>query len=243
MRNLIIPIGRQARNAIWPTLARQYRSNPAKASSFRLKVLGIADLSYRPNFAALANAVDKTAGLEGKIIECGVFRGSTLIGMAHRLVLKGRSDFSLIGCDSFEGFPEPTKEDALSDGTLHESALKGVYSDTSYEGLQSRISALGYANNIRLVKGFFNHTLPSLTNEKFRLVHLDCDLYDSYIACLNILYPLLIPGGYMVFDEYDLAVGAYPGAQKAIDQFLADKPEKIQRYGEGTHTRCFIVKQ
>lgn len=185
MRNLIIPLGQRARAAVWPALARQYRSNPAKVSRFRLKVLGIADLSYRPNFAALANAVDHTRDLQGSIIECGVFRGSTLLGMAHRLTLQGRRDINLIGCDSFEGFPD---------------------------------------------------------NQKFRLVHLDCDLYESYMTCLRFLYPRLVRGGYMVFDEYDLAVAAYPGAQKAIDQFLAGKPEKLERFGEGVHTRCYIVK-
>lgn len=242
MRNLIIPLGRRARAAVWPALARQYRSNPAKVSRFRLKVLGIADLSYRPNFAALANAVDHTRDLQGTIIECGVFRGSTLLGMAHRLTLQGRRDINLIGCDSFEGFPNPTKEDALGDGTFHQTAIKGVYSDTSYEGLRSRISALGYAENIRLVKGFFSDTLPMLDNQTFRLVHLDCDLYESYMTCLRFLYPRLVRGGYMVFDEYDLAVAAYPGAQKAIDQFLVGKPEKLERFGEGVHTRCYIVK-
>lgn len=242
LRNLMLPLGRRARAAVWPTLVKQYRSNPSKASSFTLKVLGIADTSYRPNFVALANAVDKVSNLDGHIIECGVFRGSTLLGMAHRLALQGRREVKLIGCDSFQGFPAPTKEDALTDGTFHERALEGVYSDTSYEALSSRIAALGYAQNIKLLKGFFNDTLPQLGHVSFSLVHLDCDLYQSYVTCLNFLYPRLLRGGYMVFDEYDLAAPAYPGAQKAIDQFLADKPEKLQQLGDGTHARCFIVK-
>lgn len=243
LRSLIMPMARRAREAVWPTLAKQYRTNPSKISGFRLKVLGIADLSYRPNFAALANAVDQTLQLAGYVIECGVFRGSTLLGMAHRLALHGRRDVNLIGCDSFQGFPVPTREDALADGTFHERALKGVYSDTNYEVLYSRISALGYAQNVKLIKGFFNDTLPSLADLRFRLVHLDCDLYESYVSCLNLLYPRLVPGGYMVFDEYDLAAAAYPGAKKAIDQFLADKPEEVERFGVGTHARCYIVKR
>jgi len=242
-RSLIIPLARRAREAVWPALAKQYRANPSKVSGFRLKALGIADLSYRPNFAALANAIDHTLNLDGSVIECGVFRGSTLLGMAHRLALHGRGDVGLIGCDSFQGFPAPTEEDALEDGTFHERALQGVYSDTSCEALWARLCALGYAKNIKLVRGFFSDTLPSLGDLRFRLVHLDCDLYESYVTCLNFLYPRLVSGGYMVFDEYDLAAAAYPGAQKAIDHFLADKPEKLERRGDGPHTRCFIVKR
>jgi O-methyltransferase len=242
LHDLMLPLGRRARAAVWPTLARQYRAAPSKASSLTLKILGIADISYRPNFAALANAIDQTLRLKDNIIECGVYRGCTLLGMAHRLALRGIRDAQLIGCDSFEGFPAPTTEDALSDGSFHERALQGVYHDTSYEKLSAQISALGFVQNIKLLKGFFDQTLLELGDLRFKLVHLDCDLYQSYVTCLDFLYPRVVPGGYMIFDEYDLAAPAYPGARKAIDQFFADKPEKLQQLGDGPHARCFIVK-
>jgi hypothetical protein len=242
LREMVVPIGRRARAAVWPVLARQYRDNPAKASSLALKILGIADTSYRPNFTALANAVDKTLSFEGHILECGVFRGSTLLGMAHRLACRGVRDVKLIGCDSFQGFPPPSTQDALEDGSFHERALQGVYSETSYETLCSRISALGYGQNMQILKGFFSDTLPQLSEMKFSIAHLDCDLYQSYLTCLEFVYPRLLPGGYMVFDEYDMAASVYPGARKAIDEFLADKPEKLQRLGHLDHERCFIVK-
>ena len=242
LRELVVPLGRQARAAVWPGLAKQYRKDPSKASSLALKILGIADTSYRPDFAALATAVDQTSKFDGHIIECGVFRGSTLLGMAHRLACRGIRDVKLIGCDSFQGFPAPSKEDALQDGTFHERALQGVYRETSYEALCSRVSALGYAQNIQILKGFFNDTLPQLSEMKFSIVHLDCDLYQSYMTCLDFLYPRLLPGGYMVFDEYDIAMPVYPGARKAIDEFFANRPEKLRRLGDLNHSRCFIVK-
>jgi O-methyltransferase len=242
LREMVVPLGRRARSAVWPALARQYRGAPSKASPFLLRLLDISDPSYRANFTALANAVDRTSRFEGAIIECGVFRGSTLLGMAHRLALRGMRDVTLIGCDSFEGFPAPSQEDALEDGTFHERARQGVYCETSYATLCSRISALGYAKNIRLLKGFFSDTLPQLAEMKFSVVHLDCDLYRSYVTCLDFLYPRLVAGGYMVFDEYDTSESVYPGARKAIDEFLADKPEKLERLGDLSDARCFIVK-
>ena len=238
----VVPLGKRARAAVWPRFARQYRKDPRRASRLALKILGIADISYRPDFAALANAVDKTVRFDGYIIECGVFRGSTLLGMAHQLASRGIRDVTLIGCDSFEGFPAPSKEDALADGTFHERTREGVYRETSNEALCARISALGYAQNIRILKGFFSETLPQLSEMKFSIVHLDCDLYQSYVTCLEFLYPRLLPGGYMVFDEYDIAAPVYPGARKAIDEFLADKPEKLQRLGDLSQARCFFVK-
>jgi O-methyltransferase len=242
LRNVVLPLGRQARNMLWPALARQYRKDPRKASPITLRILGIADPSYRPDFVTLANAVDKTPSLQGALVECGVFCGNTLLGMAHRLALQGIRDATLIGCDSFEGFPAPTTQDALQDGTFHERTRQGVFHETSYEALSSRVSALGFAHNIRLVKGFFVDTLPQLSTMRFRVVHLDCDLYQSYLTCLDFFYPRLVPGGYMVFDEYDFSASVYPGAKKAIDIFLADKVEKLQQISPLRDARCFIVK-
>lgn len=242
LRSVMLPLGRKGRSMIWPTLASQYRKDPRKASPWSLRILGIADPSYRPDFATLANAVDQTVGLPGMLVECGVFRGSTLLGMAHRLALRGVRDAALIGCDSFQGFPPPSKEDALENGTFHERTREGVFHETSYESLFSRISALGYAQNIRLLKGFFADTLPQLSEFRFRVVHLDCDLYQSYVTCLDFFYARLVQGGYMVFDEYDFSESVYPGARKAIDEFLRDKPHKLQKISYLSDARCFIVK-
>ena len=240
--NLAVSAGRRARSAVWPTLAKRYRKDPSKASSLMLKVLGIADISYRPNFAALANAVDNVPDPEGNVIECGVFRGSTLLGMAHRLALRGMRRARLFGCDSFEGFPAPSQEDALSNGSFHEHARKGVYADTDFDRLRWQIASLGFNPTIQLMRGYFEDTLPQLAGLRFSIAHLDCDLYQSYVTCLDFVYPRLVQGGYMVFDEYAAAAPVYPGAQKAIDRFFADKPEKLQSYGEGPHARHFIVK-
>jgi hypothetical protein len=53
----------------------------------------------------------------------------------------------------------------------------------------------------------------------------------------------MVTGGYIVFDEYEWTP-TYPGAGKAINEFLLDKPESIQRCPElgGNSARHFIVK-
>jgi O-methyltransferase len=224
-------------------MAGRYRKNPAAASKHMLMLLGIADPSYRSSFVTLSHVLDHITHFDGSIIECGVYRGSTLLGMAHRLALRGIHDVKLIGCDSFEGFPAPSQEDALTDGTYHEAALQGSFKDTSYDLLQKRVASLGFADRIQLEKGFFENTLPNLSEMRFSLAHLDCDLYQSYVTCLEFLYPRMVCGGYMVFDEYDFSAPVYPGAQKAIDEFFANKPEKLQRFPDLAAARCFIVKE
>jgi O-methyltransferase len=209
-----------------------------------LWALGIADPSYRSDFTTLARITDQLVAMDSNvdIIECGVYRGSTLLGMAHRLALRGRRDVRLFGCDSFEGFPAPTREDALDDGSFHPRAEQGVFGDSSYEGLLTRISALGYSSNIVLVKGFFEDALPQLADRRFSLAHIDCDLYQSYLTCLEFLYPRMVKGGFMVFDDY-FSRSVYPGAPKAVDEFFSNKPEKLQRFDDLDGMRCFMAKQ
>jgi O-methyltransferase len=145
----------------------------------------------------------------------------------------------LIGCDSFEGFPEPHGKDARLDGTVHTRARRGALS-APVEVVAAKVRALGYERQIRLVKGFFEETLP-LLGDRFSLVHLDVDLYASYRTCLEFFYPRLLRGAYMVFDEYGES-DVYPGAKRAIDEFLADKPEGIARFPEARSPRYFIQK-
>lgn len=208
-----------------------------------LKFLGIADPAYRDGFYTLSKLLERLPKKRAVIAECGVYRGSTVLGAAHRLRTLGALDFQIIGFDSFEGFPQPSGDDALADGTYHPQTTKGFFSDASYEDLRRRVRLLGFEEAITLVKGYFESTLDQFGDREFSLVHLDCDLYDSYVTCLNFFYPRIARGGYIVFDEYDFCASVYPGAQKAIDAFLSDKPEKIQRLPDAVSPRYFIEKQ
>jgi len=223
-----------------PILAFVYRLSPARCPSIITYALGIATVEHRKGFYTLDRIVRSTGRFDGAIIECGTYSGQTLLGMAHLLSLRS-INVHLYGLDSFEGFPKPTEQDALPDGSFHPAVQKGHFKDVSYERLIKKIARLGFADRITLVRGFFQDTLPSLKDENFSLVHLDCDLYQSYKTCLKFLYQQVLRGGFIVFDEYDEP--AYPGGKKAIDEFFLSKPEEIQRYAECVQPRYFIQKQ
>jgi hypothetical protein len=219
-----------------------YRLNPRLCNGWMLRRIGISSASNRRSFYTLDRIVRSMPKIEGSVAECGVFQGEALFGVTN-LLRQRNCNVRVFGMDSFEGFPEPHKEDHLPDGSLHPGALKGHFNDTSYEAVSGRAQALGFDSQIKFYKGFFENTLHNLKDEKFSLVHLDCDLYQSYKECLNFFYDKVLPGGYIVFDEYSFSKDVYPGAQKAIDEFMADKPEKIQSFPEYPHTRYFIVKK
>ena len=86
------------------------------------------------------------------------------------------------------------------------------------------------SERIRIVSGYFQNTLTtSMVNELkeqggIRFLHLDVDLYDSYMHCLNQCWDLVNPGGVILFDEYhDSSLDKYPGGRLAIDEFLLSK--------------------
>jgi predicted O-methyltransferase YrrM len=216
-----------------------YRGLLGHAPDLLLKRLGAATPRRRLDFYTLARLVRTKDGFPGAILECGTHHGATLLGMAHILRSRGISA-RLYGLDSFEGFPEPTAEDAQGDGTMHPWVRRGFLGEASLERLTARIARMDLTSRVTLIKGYFDDTLPRLAAERFSLVHLDCDLYGSYMSCLEFVYPRMLPDGMIIFDDYGSP--PYPGAQRAVDEFLTDRPERLQFYPEApVRPRYFVT--
>ena len=65
-------------------------------------------------------------------------------------------------------------------------------------------------NNVKLIKGWFDETLPSFVSSNLdpvSLLHVDCDLYSSTKTIFELLAKRIVPGTVIVFDEY----WNYPG--------------------------------
>jgi hypothetical protein len=62
-------------------------------------------------------------------------------------------------------------------------------------------------------------------------VHIDCDLYEPIVAALNYFYPRMVPGGFMVIHDYSSL--AWNGAERAVDEFFADKLEYVMPLTDG----------
>lgn len=163
--------------------------------------------------------------VEGEIVECGVGSGKTFLALAHILNLK-KENRILYGFDTFEGLPEPTKEDvSFRNPKKGELKTKKDWIWTIIKG--SQLST----QNIKLTKGYFKDIK---FNKPIALLHIDGDLYQSYKDALTILFPLVAKGGVIIFDEYNEP--AWPGATKAVNEFF-DKD--IQKDLSGKY---FIVK-
>ena len=167
------------------------------------------------------NQLEKLKGLDGDIVECGVSigHGALLFLLMSEYLGVERTYF---GFDSFTGFPDPVAEDGVT--PIKDKGFWANPSDTVFRVLRDgRIPDDTIRERVRLIKGLFHETLPKYRG-KIALLHLDCDLYESYTIALKYLYDKVVTGGIILFDEYNDQ--RWPGAKKAIDEFFADKPEK-----------------
>jgi O-methyltransferase len=153
----------------------------------------------------------------GDMIETGIWRGGTGIFTRAVLAARGVTDRVVWLADSFEGLPPPDADSypVDTDSMLHEIDSLGV----SMEEVESHFRRYGLLDvQVRLVKGWFRDTLPSLKNHTWSLIRLDGDLYESTMDGLQNLYQGLSKGGYVIVDDYY----AYEPCKVATDDFRRD---------------------
>jgi len=139
--------------------------------------------------------VNQFKNIEGDIVECGVWRGGMIAGIAT-LLGKSRNYFLY---DSFEGLP-PAKE---IDGKAAIDWQKDKASPAYFDNCKAEISFAQEAMNMthvqyQCVKGWFDETLPNNSHEKIAILRLDGDWYDSTMTCLKYLFPKVVKGGLII---------------------------------------------
>lgn len=143
----------------------------------------------------LWDMVQQSAKLEGALLEIGVWRGGSGALIAKRAEVCKISDPVYL-CDTFCGVVKATGRDDVYKGGEHE--------DTSVEIVQDLIESLSLKNT-NILKGVFpDETGEQIAEQKFRFCHIDVDVYQSTLEIVNWLWPRLVPGGIIVFDDYGL---------------------------------------
>jgi hypothetical protein len=150
-------------------------------------------------------------GIPGDIVECGVARGGSAALMGITLKRLG-ANRTLWIYDNFEGLPEPTENDP--DWEIAKNYVGTCRGDL--EEVTSLFDKLDILSKCRVVKGLFQDTLPSSDVARIAVLHIDCDWYDSVMACLEHLYKRVSLGGLIQIDDY----GFWAGARKAVDEFI-----------------------
>lgn len=187
----------------------------------------------------LIELLEESLKLEGDVIECGVYRGSSTRLMGRRMHDLAPSK-KLFACDSFEGFPSERILD--TDLGLFRFRFKIRRKFRHASDVPARLIAFfdAYGVNGHVVKGFFSDTLPKMPVRRYCFMFIDCDIYESHLDCLDVLYDQLVPGGIVVFDDY--AEPKWPGASRAVDEFFSAQPAKPERLDIGPKPLWFVRK-
>ena len=200
----------------------------------------------------------------GVFVQCGVFKGWTLVP-ALLYCEKYNYDIEFHGFDTFGGFPSdvisnPKDEpiqfiDLFENGAIDQEHFdKAKERTNNFKGInhlsEEYFSDIGNVltfeshfsgSFVKYHKGTFSNTTKNF-NKEIDILHLDCDLYQSYLDVLNGLYKNVKQGGSIIFDEYYSL--KYPGPRIAVDEFLKDKKGYLEKYitPEGFERWCFIKK-
>jgi len=189
------------------------------------------------NIKVIFSLLKPVIHLPGDLAECGVFRGHTLIPVGLYLA-QNKIDKRVYGFDSFEGFGDVDRGGATEDEFIKEY---GDLDDTSFDLVQGMVDRFDLNNHVSLIRGYFDRTLQTVSTKRFCFVHLDVDLYESYITCLQFFYERMVPGGVILLDEYNDP--PWPGCNRAVDEFLRGKPEMLEEQSVDNYIKYFIRKR
>lgn len=148
----------------------------------------------------------------GSVAECGCYEGASAYFIARIL-----PDVPIHLFDSFAGLPEPTAPDRAQDSMWEKGNLTASETKTR--------ANLASFRNIIIHRGWIPRTFTEVENERFRLAHIDVDLYEPTLASLAFLYPRMNSGGIIVLDDYGFT--NCEGAYKAVHEYMQDKPEPV----------------
>jgi hypothetical protein len=177
--------------------------------------------------------------LPGQVVECGVYKGASLIRFAtFREILENPYSRKIIGFDMFGKFPEQDNEndakfvkrfEGFSGIGISRQELEAVFAHKSFD-------------NYELIKGRIESTVPQYVADhpelKIALLHVDVDVYNPSLVILEHLYDLVVEGGLIVFDDY----ATVAGETRAIDEFFAERKVRIEKLPI-SHIPAFIRKQ
>lgn len=173
-------------------------------------------------FLAMYEIFKLALPVKGSVIDCGVFRGFSLMAWAKLSTILEPENLTrrIYGFDTFEGFPAVHEKDTSSTATPEQGSL---YAD-SYDELLALIAEydqdrfLGHLPKVHLVRGDAVQTIPQFIRDNPHLVvsllFLDFDLYEPTQAAIEQFLPRMPQGAIIAFDELDNPI--WPGETQAL---------------------------
>lgn len=186
----------------------------------------------------------KVIDIPGDIVECGVFQGTGVLYWARMVqVFNPLSRRKVIGFDTFSGYPDTdtgAQDLQAGDEFLKKTGYRG-FPAADITGIAAR---LGLDRRVELIEGDALETIPDYVekNHGFRiaLLNLDFDIFKPTLAALKYLYPIVVPGGIIILDEY--AVHEW-GESGAVDEYFKGKVPLLKSLPWGFSPTAYMIKE
>jgi O-methyltransferase len=170
--------------------------------------------------------------IPGDIVECGVWRGGSMMAIAKVLLNQKSFSRSLYLFDTFAGMTKPGDKDVSYTGEkaseefeklrLGDDSSEWCYA--SLDEVKKAVYSVGYdKTKIHFVEGRVEDTIPDKAPENISLLRLDTDWYESTGHELVHLFPRLSQGGVLIIDDY----GYWQGARQAVDEYISQNKLKL----------------
>jgi O-methyltransferase len=156
-------------------------------------------------------------GLPGDIVECGVWNGGSagVMGWATSRYTHNRMNRNIWLFDSFQGLPRPTEKDGKREKENYfEGWCKGDV--TKVKRILTRLNVP--VELIKIVPGWFADTLRTAPLDRIAILHIDADWYESVKLVLDVFYDKVVPGGFIVLNDY----GMWPGCDQAVSDYFVE---------------------
>jgi O-methyltransferase len=209
-------------------------------------------LTSKERMLALYSAIKtiKDDGISGDFVECGVWKGGSMMLIAHTLLFLKDTSRKLYLFDTFKGASQPTEDDYILQSAIDAKGAKpnkiwgfhkgkalpvwehhnqDNHNELYYSPLnevKKNMNFTGYPQeNIVYVEGKVEDTLPSDILKQIALLRLDTDWYESTKHELTHLFPILQKNGFLIVDDY----GHFAGSKKAVDEYFKEIPMEFEK--------------
>lgn len=156
--------------------------------------------------------------IAGDFVECGIWKGGNIV-IAKKFLDSVNNIKNFFCYDTFEGMTEPGEFDG-------EKAHKTWQGKSKCEaGMEEVIAVFKFHNlyddRIKFIKGDVRKTLLDKNNlpDSISILRLDTDFFDSTLIELELLYPRLSSGGYLIVDDY----GHWHGSRRAVNAYFGEQ--------------------
>jgi hypothetical protein len=198
-------------------------------------------------FIAHYEAMKMVENIPGSIVECGVFKGTSLVRFAAiRNLIGNNFSAKIVGFDIFsDEFPNTKFEE---DQEQREHWLKTAGGSSIAVSQLEEIFNHHGVNNFELIPGDICETVPLYAKNnpgiKISLLNIDCDFVEPTFCVLDHFYDRVLQGGIILLDNYSgegTSGISYHGDTKGIDDYFKDKNVQIERFPWAARP-CFIIK-